>query len=125
VVKRAIRSISKIKRAVILHASINWKDGIDASVWPEAVNYANHIFNNTPKDGVCAADIFRRGVFLGLSQQHASEVPLVLNFGNGRVTNQYHVVFDDLFIVVTSIERETEPPEHWAGLCLENSTRVS
>jgi hypothetical protein len=34
------------------------------------------------------------------------------------------VVFDDLFTTVPSIERETEPPEHWADLCLEISTHI-
>jgi hypothetical protein len=48
----------------------------------------------------------RRGIFLGLSQQHASEVPLVLNLGTGAITTQFHVVFYDLFITVASIERE-------------------
>jgi hypothetical protein len=61
---------------------------------------------------------------LGLSLQHASEVPLVLNLGTGAITTQFHVVFDDLFTTVPSIERETEPPDHWADVCLENSTRI-
>jgi hypothetical protein len=53
-------------------------------------------------------------MFLGLSQQHASEVPLVINLGNGIITNQFHVVFDDIFTTVPSIDRENEAPEHWA-----------
>jgi hypothetical protein len=63
-------------------------------------------------------------MFLGLSQQHASEVPLVLNLGTGSITTQFHVVFDDLFTTVPSTERENEAPEHWAELCLENSTHL-
>jgi hypothetical protein len=66
----------------------------------------------------------RRGIFLGLSQQYASEVPLVLNLGTGAITNQFHVVFADLFTAVPSIERDIEPPDHWADLCLENSTHI-
>jgi hypothetical protein len=151
-------------RAIILHSSIHWNDGTNASLWPQAVTYAARIYNNTPKDGVCTADIFtgsvvpphrlldlhvwgcplyvldpkiqqgkklprweprsRRGIFLGLSQQHASEVPLVINLGTGSVTAHFHVVFDDLFTTVPSIERDTEPHEHWEELCLENSTHV-
>jgi hypothetical protein len=116
-------------------------------------------YNNTPKDGVCSADMFTgsevphhrlmdlhgweyplyvldskiqqgkklprweprswRGMFLGISQQHASEFHLVPNLGTGSVTNHCHVLFDDLFTTVTSIDRETEPPEHWEELCLE------
>jgi hypothetical protein len=63
-------------------------------------------------------------MFLGLSQYHASEVPLVLNLGTGSIITQFHVVFDDLFTTVPSIERENEVPEHWAELCLENSTHL-
>jgi hypothetical protein len=128
------------------------------------VTYATHVYNTTPKDGVCPADIFfgsalprhrlmdlhvsgcpvyvldpkiqqgqklprwaptsKIGMFLGLSQQHAREVPLVLNIGTGSITTQFHVVFDDLFTTVPSIERENEAPEHWAELCLEKSTHL-
>jgi hypothetical protein len=63
-------------------------------------------------------------MFLGVSQQHASEVPLVLNLGTGSIITQFHVVFGDLFTNVTSIERDNEAPEHWAELCLENSTHI-
>jgi hypothetical protein len=63
-------------------------------------------------------------MFMGLSKQHASEVPLVLNLGTGSITTQFHVVFDDLFTTVPYIERDNEAPEHWAELCLENSTHI-
>jgi hypothetical protein len=58
VVEISIHSISNMARYIIIHASIHWKDGIDASLWPQNVTYAAHIYNNTPKDGVCPADIF-------------------------------------------------------------------
>jgi hypothetical protein len=46
-------------RAMLLHSSAHWKQGIDSSLWPMAVNYATHIYNTTPKEnGVCPADIF-------------------------------------------------------------------
>jgi hypothetical protein len=164
VAERSIQIISNMARSMILHDSIHWKDGIDASVWPQAVAYAAHIYNNTPKDGVCPAYIFtvsavprhhlmdlhvwgcplyvldpkiqqgkklprweprsKRGMFLGLSQQHAREVPLVLNLGTGSITTQFHVVFDDLFTTVPSIERDTAPPDHWEELCHENSSHI-
>ena len=66
----------------------------------------------------------RRGVFLGFSSLHSSEVPLVLNLQTGSITPQYHVVFDDHFSTVTSIAREEEPPAHWDELCLENTTYI-
>jgi hypothetical protein len=61
-------------------------------------------------------------VFLGLSQQHPSEVPLVLNLGTGSIITQFHVVFDDMLTTLPSIEKDTAPPAHWAELLLENST---
>jgi hypothetical protein len=155
----SIQTISNMARSMILHSSMHWKDGIDASLWPQVVTYATHVYNTTPKDGVCPADIFfgssvpihrlmdvhvwgcpvyvldpkiqqgqnlprwaprsKRGMFLGLGQQHAIEVPLVLNLGTGSITTQCHVLFDDLFTTVSSIERDNEAPDHWVKLCLE------
>jgi hypothetical protein len=61
---------------------------------------------------------------MGISMQHTSEVPQVLNLVTGRTTTQFHVVFNDQFTTVSSIERETEPPDHWEELCLENSSQI-
>jgi hypothetical protein len=58
VAERAIQTIINIARSMILHASMHWKDGIDASLWPQSVTYATHVSNTTPKDGVCPAYIF-------------------------------------------------------------------
>jgi hypothetical protein len=57
----------------------------------------------------------KRGMFLGISQQHASEVPLVLNLGIVSIITPFNVVSGDLFTTVPSIERENEPPEHYTG----------
>jgi hypothetical protein len=165
IAERAVRSVSNMARALILHASTHWKDGIDASLWPMAVTYATHLYNQLPNErGLCPADIFtgstvprhrlkdihvwgcpvyildphlqggnkiprwqprsRLGVFMGFSHLHSSEVPLVLNLQTGSITPQYHVVFDDLFSTVSSLEREIDPPDNWADLCLENSSYV-
>ena len=66
----------------------------------------------------------RRGVFMGFSNLHSSEVPLVLKLETGSITPQYHVVFDDLFSTVSSVERENEPPDNWDQLCLEITTTL-
>ena len=66
----------------------------------------------------------KEGVFCGLSTLHSSEVPLVLNLSTGSITTQFHVVFNDLFTTVPSIEREDQPPSHWEDLCLENTTFI-
>jgi hypothetical protein len=164
VAERVIQTISNMARAMILHASMHWKDLIDASLWQMAVNHAIHIYNNTPKKGVTPADIFtgstvprhhlldlhvwgcpayvldpqmrqgrklprwqprsRRGVKLGLSLQHSSEVPLVFNLQTRSIDTKYHVVFYDQFTTVSSIEREIDPPSHWEHLWLESEVRI-
>jgi hypothetical protein len=164
VAERSIQTISNMARSMILHAIMNCKDGVDASLWPQAVTYATHVYNSTPKDGVCPAYILfgsavpahrlmdihvwdcpvhvldkkiqqgqniprcaprsKRGMFLALSQEHASKAPLVLNLGAGSITTQLNVVFDNLFTTVPSIERENKAHAHCAELCLENSTHL-
>ena len=44
----------------------------------------------------------RRSVYMGISNLHASSVPLVLNTSTGAITPQFHIVFDDWFATVTS-----------------------
>lgn len=44
----------------------------------------------------------RRGMYLGPSPQHATSVPRILNLDTHRITNQFHVVFDDRFTTVSS-----------------------
>ena len=61
----------------------------------------------------------RQGIYMGLSTIHSSEVPLVLNPTTGSITPQFHVVFDDEFSTVASIERQHDPPSFWNELCLE------
>ena len=46
----------------------------------------------------------RRGIYLGLSPEHASNVALKYNPHTGYVSTQYHVVYDDDF---TSVERKS------------------
>ena len=66
----------------------------------------------------------RRGVFVGLSTIHSSEVPLILNLATGSITPQYHVVFDDRYSTVPSIGSDDEPPSDWDDLCLDSSLYV-
>jgi hypothetical protein len=63
----------------------------------------------------------RRGIYMGTSPIHSSDVPLVLNIHTGSITAKFHVVFDDKFTTVHSVERETDPPDFWDDLCLENT----
>ena len=45
----------------------------------------------------------RRGMFAGFSPHHSSLVPLVLNPRTGKISSQFHVVFDDWFTSVLSV----------------------
>jgi hypothetical protein len=175
IAEQAVQSVSNMARALILHSSAHWKDGIDSSLWPMAVTYATHPYNHLPNaQGLCPADVFtgstippdvftgctiprhhlkdihvwgcpfyildpqlqagqklprweprsRRGVFMGFSNLHSSEVLLVLNLETGSITPQFHVVFDDLFSTVYLVERDNESPDNWDQLCLENTTSI-
>jgi hypothetical protein len=44
----------------------------------------------------------RRAVYLGYSSQHSNNVHLVLNLETGKISPQYHLVFDDTFSTVYS-----------------------
>lgn len=62
----------------------------------------------------------RRGLFLGYSRHHSSDVPLILNIQTGSISPQIHVVFDDSFSTVMSIASNEQPPEFWTDPNLEN-----
>jgi hypothetical protein len=44
----------------------------------------------------------RRAIYLGYSSQHSNNVHLVLNLETGKISPQYHLVFDDTFSTVYS-----------------------
>ena len=45
----------------------------------------------------------RLGMCVEFSQVHSSLVPLVLNICTGKISPQYHVLFDDKFSTVNSL----------------------
>jgi len=57
-------------------------------------------------DTACAQgtwdDKYETPVFVGLSRNHNSTVPLALNLDSGHISPQYHTVFDDWFSTVSS-----------------------
>ena len=163
VAERNICTISEMARAILLHASTHWKQGIQASLWPMAVDYAVYLHNHLPNEqGIAPIELFsgestpknhlkdlhvwgcpvyvldpklqagkklpkweprsRRGVFLGYSPQHSSNVPLILNLQTGSISPQFHVVFDDTFSSVVSIANDDEPPAFWNELNLLDRT---
>lgn len=48
----------------------------------------------------------RRGQFLGFSKHHSSMIGIVRNIQTGSVTPQFHVVFDELFSTVHSLDED-------------------
>ena len=63
----------------------------------------------------------RRGIYLGVSKHHSSTVHLVLNTDTGKVTPQYHVVFDDSFSTVYSDGKFND--DVWNSLVTSNLDR--
>lgn len=158
--------MSECARAMLLHASMHWKDGISSALWPMAVNYATYIYNNLLQaNGVCPADLFMgttiprhklkdihtwgcpvyvldpklqqgkklprwdpkacRGIFLGFSPHHSSDVPLVLNLVTGHISPQYHVVFDDNFDTVILHSSADDPPSFWAEIGIDDAVHAA
>ena len=66
----------------------------------------------------------RIGVYLGHSPFHAGSVALVLNPTTGRVSPQYHVVFDDDFSTVPYMEAGTIPP-NWEDLVTYSTEKAT
>jgi hypothetical protein len=59
VAERAVQSLSNMARAMLLHLSVHWKNGIDSSLWPMAVTYATYLYNHLPNaSDMCPADLF-------------------------------------------------------------------
>ena len=58
----------------------------------------------------------RLGLFLGFSDVHSSQVPLVLNTVTGKISPQFHVIFDDKFATVHSLPGDQPLAEQWANI---------
>ncbi len=57
-----------------------------------------------------------QGMFVGFSANHSSLVPLILNISTGKITPQYHVVFDDKFQTVVSLPTGTTVRDEWLNI---------
>ncbi len=53
------------------------------------------------------------GVFLGFSTLHSSQVPLVMNVDTGKISPQFHVIFDDKFKMVLSMALGDSIDDQW------------
>ena len=143
--ERAIRTITSLARAIMIHAALHWPEGHNLAHWPMAMDHAVYIWNNLPSsDGLSAEEKFtrqkfsnydhmrrthiwgaptyvldpklqdgnkvpkfsprsRQGKFLGFSKDHSSSVALVLNRTTGKISPQFHCLFDDFFQTVRGV----------------------
>ncbi len=53
------------------------------------------------------------GVFLGFLTLHSSQVPLVMNVDTGKISPQFHVIFDDKFETVLSMTLGDSIDDQW------------
>jgi hypothetical protein len=58
----------------------------------------------------------RLGLFLGFSERHYSQVPLVLNIETGKISLQYHVIFDDKFKIVHLLPDNKALEKQWTRI---------
>ena len=64
----------------------------------------------------------RRGVNMGFSKMHSTQVGLFLNLLTGSISPQFHVVFYDMFSTVMSIT--AADPEVWIRLVTSRNSGI-
>jgi hypothetical protein len=76
VAERAIGTITRWARTMLLHAVIHWPDCIDLALWPFAVDYAVYLWNNLPqKDSLYAPiELFSGSKFPSYDHLHRTHV---------------------------------------------------
>jgi hypothetical protein len=57
VAERAIGTIMRLARTMMLHAAIRWPDVADPSLWPMAVDYGAYLYNHLPTLGAGIAPL--------------------------------------------------------------------
>jgi hypothetical protein len=88
----------------------NWSHVFGCPVY--ALNAALQDGHNIPK-WVPQACL---GIFLGFSSLHSSQVPIVMNVDTGKISPQFHVIFDDKFETVVSMNSEELIGEQWKSI---------
>jgi hypothetical protein len=58
----------------------------------------------------------RLGLFLGFSDLHSSQVPLVLDIESGHISPQLHAIFDDKFETIDSLPSNQPLDQQWAKM---------
>ena len=122
----AIGTVQAMACAVLLHVQLHWPDEFNPSLWPFALDYSVEIYNNLPskvKNGLCPEEVFADIILTVVySNDYVSLAVHVMdwtqdfqNLRTGRITPQFHVVFDKLFHTVTT-EMEINLEETWIDL---------
>ena len=62
VAENSIKIAVSRARTMMIHASLNWPDEYEESLWPMAVSYAVHLYNHTPnrESGIAPIEVFTR-----------------------------------------------------------------
>jgi hypothetical protein len=59
-------------------------------------------------------------IFLGFSTLHSSQVPIVMNVDTGKISPQFHIIFDDKFKTVVSMSSGDSLGDQWKAIfCLD------
>jgi hypothetical protein len=58
----------------------------------------------------------RLGIFLGFFSLHSSQVPIMMNVDTEKISPQFHVIFDDKFETVVSMNSEELIGEQWKSI---------
>lgn len=60
--ERAIRTVTSIARAMMIHSAIHWPEMSDTCLWPMAVQHAAYLYNHVPdtSTGLSPLDLFSR-----------------------------------------------------------------
>jgi hypothetical protein len=66
----------------------------------------------------------RQGIFVGFSDEHSSLAPLVLNPKTQHISPQYHVIFDDKFTTVPSLNSVEQRDAIWDELFKQNKNEL-
>jgi hypothetical protein len=81
VAKRAIGTITRLARAMMLHQAIMWPDRADLKLWPFAMEHAAFLWNSLPREdgGLSPIEIFTKQVVhdhSGLTNAHVWGCPV-------------------------------------------------
>ena len=50
VAERGVKTVIEKARTMLVHAAMHWPEEFRLDLWPYAIDYACHIYNNTPSD---------------------------------------------------------------------------